>query len=206
MTSLWKLLAPVCSHLWITTQLLVLKGNSTTSPKQKCQCHRALLQFKRVGVIEFQGHSSTEIEVVNGMLSIYTSQSLEEVVAQKNFNRLSTGLTLVTVCFLVNQQIVLSPGENMKNREHLMSQKVKPHKRPMWYVIQTCHVGRWKNWGSVRNGFLRVTEEARGSVESCCTARQPWVLVSGSLQSSFRASFHLYLLHTFSLRGRILFL
>ena len=65
------------------------------------------------------------------MLSIYTSQSLEEVVAQKNFNRLSTGLTLVTVCFLVNQQIVLSPGENMKNREHLMSQKVKPHKRPM---------------------------------------------------------------------------
>lgn len=206
MTSLWKLLAPVRSHLWITTQLLVLKGNSTTSPKQKCQCHRALLQFKRVGVIEFQGHSSTEIEVVNGMLSIYTSQSLEEVVAQKNFNRLSTGLTLVTVCFLVNQQIVLSPGEKMKNREHLMSQKVKPHKRPMWYVIQTCHVGRRKNWGSVRNGLLRVTEEARGSAESCSTTRQPWVLVSGSLQSSFCASFHLYPLHTFFLRGRTLFL
>ena len=198
MTSLWKLLAPVCSHLWITTQLLVLKGNSTTSPKQKCQCHRALLQFKRVGVIEFQGHSSTEIEVVNGMLSIYTSQSLEEVVAQKNFNRLSTALTLVTVCFLVNQQIVLSPGENMKNREHLMSQKVKPHKRPMWYVIQTCHVGRWKNWGSARTGLLRVIEKARRSAESCSTTRQPRVLVSGSLQPSFHASFHLYPFHTFS--------
>lgn len=83
MTSLWKLLAPVSSHLWIATQLLVSKGDSTTSPKQKCQCHRALLQFKRVGVIEFQCHSNAEIEVVNGMLSTYTSQSPESVVAQK---------------------------------------------------------------------------------------------------------------------------
>lgn len=34
------------NKLWITTQLLVLNSDSTTSPKQKCQCHRALLQFK----------------------------------------------------------------------------------------------------------------------------------------------------------------
>lgn len=42
-----------------------------------------------------------------------------------------------------------------------MSQKVKFHKGPVWYVV---HFGRWKNWGSERNCLYQVTKRAIGSV------------------------------------------
>lgn len=114
-TSLWKLLAPVHGHLWITTQLLLVlkraiqplapsRNANVTVPfsNSKSGRHRipGPFQHRNWGG---EWHALNIHKPVPGSCR------------PKKFQQAKHKLTLVTVCFLVNQQIVLSPGEKMKN-------------------------------------------------------------------------------------------